>query len=272
MYPTHFDYHRASSVDEALTLLAAHPELKVLAGGHSLLPAMKLRLAQPPALLDIGGLAELKGIRREGDMFVVGALTTHAEIRRSELPLFPEVAAEVGDPMVRNRGTIGGSLAHADPSADYPAAALALGVEAVIRGPEGERVVPADELFLGMFESAVGPGELLTHIRIPAEVQASAYEKFKHPASHYAIVGVAVVRQRDGQIRAAYTGAGEKAARLSVLEQRLNSGEPAGTGLVDATHLLGDRFASPEYRAHLVDVLAARAAARVAAQVEEQPR
>ena len=130
-------------------------------------------------------------------------------------------------------------------------------------GTIGERTVPADEMFLGMFESAVQPGELLTHLRVPATTLASAYEKFKHPASHYAIVGVAVVRHADGQLRAAYTGAAEKAARLLRLEERLNGGEPAGTGLVEAGNLLGDRFASPEYRAHLVDVLAARAAARV---------
>ncbi|MPY67289.1 xanthine dehydrogenase family protein subunit M [Deinococcus sp. SDU3-2] len=263
MYPVNFDYHRASSVQEALTMMAENPDLKVIAGGHSLLPAMRLRLAQPPALLDVFGLEELRGIRREGGTFVVGAMTTHAQVLRSELPLFPEVAHEVGDPMVRNRGTLGGSLAHADPSADYPAAALALGVEFVIRGMGGERVVPADEMFVGMFESAVQPGELLTHVRIPATVRASAYEKFKHPASHYAIAGVAVVRHADGQIRAAYTGAGEKAERLTLLEERLNAGQPAGEGLVDAANLLGDRFASPEYRAHLVDVLAGRAAARV---------
>lgn len=263
MYPTNFDYQKAHSIDEALSAMAANPDLKVIAGGHSLLPAMKLRLAQPPALLDVFGIEELRGIREEGDVFVVGATTTHAQIQRSQLPLFPEVAGYVGDPMVRNRGTIGGSLAHADPSADYPAAALALGVEFVIRGPEGERVVPADEMFVGMFESAVQPGELLTHLRVPRNVQASAYEKFKHPASHYAIVGVALARHADRQIRAAYTGAGEKAMRLTRLEERLNAGQPTGTGLVESVNLLGDRFASPEYRAHLVDVLAARAAARV---------
>jgi carbon-monoxide dehydrogenase medium subunit len=128
MYPANFDYQKAHSVDEALAAMAANPDLKVIAGGHSLLPAMRLRLAQPPALLDVFGVEEMKGIRREGNVFVVGAMTTHAQVLRSELPLFPEVAHEVGDPMVRNRGTIGGSLAHADPSADYPAAALALGV------------------------------------------------------------------------------------------------------------------------------------------------
>lgn len=263
MYPTNFDYQKAHSVDEALSAMAANPDLKVIAGGHSLLPAMKLRLAQPPALLDVFGIEEMKGIREEEGVFVVGAMTTHAQILRSHLPLFPEVAGYVGDPMVRNRGTIGGSLAHADPSADYPAAALALGVEFVIRGMGGERVVPADEMFVGMFESAVQPGELLTHLRVPRNIRASAYEKFKHPASHYAIVGIALARHADGQIRAAYTGAGEKAMRLTLLEERLNAGQPAGTGLVESTDLLGDRFASPEYRAHLVDVLAARAAARV---------
>ncbi|UBV43476.1 xanthine dehydrogenase family protein subunit M [Deinococcus taeanensis] len=263
MYPASFDYQKAESVDQALAALAANPDLKIIAGGHSLLPAMKLRLAQPPALLDIWSLEELKGIRREGDTFVVGAMTTHADVLRSELPLFPEVASWVGDPMVRNRGTIGGSLAHADPSADYPAAALALGVEFVIRGPGGERTVHADDMFQGMFESAVQPGELLTHLSIPATIQASAYEKFRHPASHYAVVGVAVARHASGEIRAAYTGAAEKAHRLTRLEDAVRAGQIAATGLVDASDLLGDRFASAEYRAHLVDVLAARAIERL---------
>ncbi|ALW88512.1 FAD binding domain-containing protein [Deinococcus actinosclerus] len=263
MYPASFEYHKAESVDQALAALAENPDLKVIAGGHSLLPAMKLRLAQPPALLDIWGIQEMKGIRRDGDHWVVGAMTTHADVLRSDLPLFPEVAGWVGDPMVRNRGTIGGSLAHADPSADYPAAALALGVEFVIRGLGGERTVHADDMFQGMFESAVQPGELLTHIRIPATTQASAYEKFRHPASHYAVVGVAVVRHADGSVRAAYTGAAEKAHRLTKLEDAVNGSQAVPTGLVDAGDLLGDRFASAEYRAHLVDVLSARAVERL---------
>lgn len=263
MYPAQFDYQKATSVDDALQALAENPDLKVIAGGHSLLPAMKLRLAQPPALLDVWGLEELRGIRREGDVWVVGAMTTHAEVLRSDLPLFPEVAGWVGDPMVRNRGTIGGSLAHADPSADYPAAALATGAQFVIRGLDGERTVDADDMFVGMFESAVQPGELLTQIRIPATITASVYEKFRHPASHYAIVGLALARHADGQIRAAFTGAGEKAERLPQLEERLNAGQLAGTGLVSAAGLLGDRFASADYRAHLVDVLAAKAAERL---------
>ena len=263
MYPANFDYQKAESVDQALQALAANPDLKIMAGGHSLLPAMKLRLAQPPALLDIFGLQELKGIRREGDTFVVGAMTTHADVMRSDLPLFPEVAHWVGDPMVRNRGTIGGSLAHADPSADYPAAALALGVEFVIRGMGGERTVGADDMFVGMFESAVQPGELLTHIRIPATIQASAYEKFRHPASHYAVVGVAVARHAGGEVRAAYTGAAERAHRLSKLEDSLRGGQANYSGLVNAGDLLGDRFASAEYRAHLVGVLAERAIKRL---------
>lgn len=263
MYPASFDYQKADSVDQAIAALAANPDLKLIAGGHSLLPAMKLRLAQPPALLDIWGIQEMKGIQRDGDWFVVGAMTTHAEVLRSDLPLFPEVAGWVGDPMVRNRGTIGGSLAHADPSADYPAAALALGVQFVIRGPDGERTVDADDMFVGMFESAVQPGELLTHIRIPATIQASAYEKFRHPASHYAVVGLAVARHADGTVRAAYTGAAERAHRLPALEAAVNGSQAIPTGLVDAGDLLGDRFASAEYRAHLVDVLAARAVNRL---------
>lgn len=263
MYPAPFDYQKATSVDEALKALSENPELKIIAGGHSLLPAMKLRLAQPPALLDVWGIEELKGIKEDGDWFVVGAMTTHFDVLNSKLPLFAEVAGWVGDPMVRHRGTIGGSLAHADPSADYPAAALATGAEFVIRGPNGERTVHADDMFQGMFESAVQPGELLTHIRIPKTITSFAYEKYRHPASHYAIVGVAVAKHADGQIRAAYTGAGEKAERLGKLEERLNAGQDAGTGLVESANLLGDRFASADYRAHLVDVLAGRAAARI---------
>lgn len=263
MYPTNFDYHKATSVDDALKALAANPDMKVISGGHSLLPAMKLRLAQPAALLDIWGLPELKGVKQDGDWLVVGAATTHAEVIRSKLPLFSEVAEWIGDPMVRNRGTIGGSLSHADPSADYPAAALAMGVEFVIRGPDGERVVKADDMFHGMFESDVKHGELLTHIRIPNNTRSSAYEKFRHPASHYAVVGVAAVRHADGSVRAAYTGAAERAHRLSKLEERVNGGQAVGTGLVESGDLLGDRFASAEYRAHLVDVLAARALARL---------
>ncbi len=161
--------------------------------------------------------------------------------------------------MIRNRGTIGGSLAHADPSADYPAAALALGLEFVIEGPKGTRTVKADDMFVDMFESAVQGGELLTQIRIPATIQASAYEKFRHPASHYAVVGVAIAKHANGEIRAAYTGAATKAHRLSKLEESIKGNQPSFSGLVDAGDLLGDRFASAEYRAHLVDVLAQRA-------------
>ena len=263
MYPAEFTYHKAQSVQDALTVLAQNPDAKLLAGGHSLVPAMKLRLAQPPMLIDISSLDELRGIRTDGDRTVIGAMTTHAEIVGSGLPLLSEVAPLIGDPMVRHRGTVGGSLAHADPAADYPAAALALNAELVVHGAEGERRVPADEFFQGMFSTSVGPGELLTAVRIPSRVQASAYEKFAHPASRYAVVGLAVVRHTDGTVRAALTGAGEQAVRLGTLEERLNAGQAVGTGLISASDLIGDRFASAEYRAHLVDVLAARAAARL---------
>ncbi len=263
MYPAEFTYHKAQSVQDALAMLAEHPDAKLLAGGHSLVPAMKLRLAQPPMLIDIFGLDEMRGIRQDGDQTVIGAMTTHAELVQSGLPLLSEVAPLIGDPMVRHRGTVGGSLAHADPAADYPAAALALNAELVIHGADGERRVPADEFFQGMFSTSVQPGELLTAVRIPASVQASAYEKFSHPASRYAIVGLAVVRHADGTVRAALTGAGEQAVRLTTLEERLNAGQEVGTGLIGADALIGDRFASAEYRAHLVDVMAARAVARL---------
>jgi aerobic carbon-monoxide dehydrogenase medium subunit len=261
MYTAEFNYHKAASVPEALALLAQHPNAKLLAGGHSLIPAMKLRLAQPSALIDVSSIGGLKGIRQDGDTIVIGAMTTHREIEHSSLlkdkcRILPEQATLIGDPMVRNKGTIGGALAHADPAADYPASMLALGAKFKIEGSSGSRVVGADEFFLGMFQTAVGENEMLTEIHIPANSKGSAYEKFSHPASRYAIVGVAVVKHGDGSTRAAVTGAGASAMRLG----KLDAG--AVSGLVDADDLLSDHFASAEYRAHLVDVLAKKALAR----------
>ncbi|MFW8120589.1 FAD binding domain-containing protein, partial [Klebsiella pneumoniae] len=155
------------SLEEALRLLQENPEAKLLAGGHSLLPAMKLRLASPPLLIDIGRLPGLKGIREEEGAFFVGALTTHKEVEVSSLPLLPLVAREIGDPMVRNMGTLGGSLAHADPAADYPAAVLALEAEVLARGPGGERWIPAREFFQGMFQTALAPNEVLLGLKVP---------------------------------------------------------------------------------------------------------
>lgn len=276
MYTSEFDYHRAESVQHALDLLAQNDGAKLLAGGHSLVPAMKLRLAAPSALIDISQVKELRGIRQEGDTLIIGAGTTHAELLHSELlasvcPILPDAAHHVGDPMVRNCGTIGGAVAHADPAADYPASMLALNASFKLVSKTGERVVAASDFFHGMFETAVQEGELLTEIHIPVEAGARmAYEKFPHPASHYAIVGIAVVLGQGGA-RVALTGAGPKAMRLSGLETALGSDyseanvAKATQHAVDAGELLSDRFASAEYRAHLAGVYTRRAIARATA-------
>ncbi|MFC4452555.1 xanthine dehydrogenase family protein subunit M [Deinococcus sonorensis] len=273
MYTTEFDYHRAGSVQDALELLAANEGAKLLAGGHSLVPAMKLRLAAPTALIDISRVEELRGIRQEGDRIIIGAGTTHAELLHSELlaqlcPLLPDAARYVGDPMVRNCGTIGGALAHADPAADYPASMVALEAELKLVSRDGERVVPALEFFHGMFETAARPDELLTEIHIPVLQGAKmAYEKFPHPASHYAIVGVAAILT-DGGVRLGLTGAGPNAVRLSAAEAALGSDlspenvQRATEQAISPDELLGDRFASADYRAHLVGVIARRAIER----------
>ena len=273
MYTTPFDYHRAESVADALKMLADHPEAKLLAGGHSLIPTMKLRLASPSALIDISALDELRGIRVDGDTLILGAGVTHSEIlydsRVAEYaPLMPDTARWVGDPMVRNRGTVGGVVAHADPAADYPASLLVLGAQFKLKSAAGERVVGVDDYFLGMFETALQEGEIVTEIHIPRQVGKGAYEKFRHPASHYAIVGVAVVAGPQG-VKVAMTGAGPKAVRLGRVEQALGTDlseaaiQKATENAVDEADLLSDRFASAEYRAHLAGVLAKRALMRV---------
>ncbi len=276
MYTTDFDYHRATSVQNALELLAANDGAKLLAGGHSLVPSMKLRLASPSALIDISQVAELQGIRQEGDTLIIGAGTTHAQILHSDLlkklcPILPEAADWIGDPMVRNCGTIGGAVAHADPAADYPASMLALEASFKLVSQTGERVVAVADFFHGMFETAVQEGEMLTEIHIPVQAGAKmSYAKFPHPASHYAIVGVAVVLTDSGA-RVALTGAGAKAMRLPRVEQALGSDyseanvAAATHNAVDAGDLLGDRFASAEYRAHLAGVFAQRAIAQATA-------
>lgn len=274
MYTSEFSYHKPKSVAEAVRLLEQNPDAKLLAGGHSLVPAMKLRLANPSALIDISKLEELRGIRLEEGTVIIGAMTTHYEIETSRLlqeavPMLPEAAANVGDPAVRYKGTIGGSLAHADPAADYPALMVALSAKMKIFGAEGIRLVEVDNFFQGMFTTAVQPGEVLTEIHIPVTGAKMAYESFTHPASRYSIVGVAVVAGPEG-VRAGVTGAGPHATRLHRLEQALSS-QPlnadtiaaACQGLMDADDLLGDHFASPEYRAHLVDVHAKRALMRL---------
>lgn len=281
MYPTDFDYAAPTTVQEALDLLQQNPDAKLLAGGHSLVPAIRLRLSSPPMLIDIGKIAELKGIAVNGDVRI-GAYTTYRELLtnaelKERLPIFAECAYEVGDPAVRNRGTLGGSLAHADPAADMPAVALALGAEMVIVGPQGERWVQADNFFVDMLQSAVEPGELLTQIVIPPMParMGSAYEKFKHPASGYAIVGVAVMIHKgdDGAIsdcRIAVTGAGPKAQRARGAEDAFKSGgdvDAASQRAADGLEFLGDMTASEEYRANLVRVLTKRALTKAMAQM-----
>ena len=249
MIPAPFDYVRPATLDEALALLAKHgDDAKLLAGGHSLLPAMKLRLAQPRTVIDIGRLRDLRAIGRDGDRIVIGALATHHDIESSELlqkdcPLMPEVAAAIGDVQVRNRGTIGGSIVHADPAADWPAAILALDAEMEIAGPNGRRTVKADAFFVDMLQTAVGPGEILTAIRVAPTGRNVAYEKFAQKASGFAICGVAVAAGRIG-----ITGIAAKPYRVFAADK-----------VVDGVDVLGDIHASSEFRAHLARVLTRRA-------------
>jgi len=275
MIPASFDYEAPRTLGEALALLAARGEdAKLLAGGHSLLPAMKLRLAQPPALIDLGRIPGLSYIREAHERIALGAMTTHAAVAVSELlrrscPLLAEAAAAIGDVQVRNRGTLGGSLAHADPAADYPAAILALDAELVTISEHGERVIKARDFFTGMFTTALRPDEILIEVRVPKTGTAgSAYKKFHHPASGFAVVGVAaVVKTKAGRIESAsvgITGVAERAYRATAVEQALrgqaaSSLADAAAHAADGVEALGDHFASSEYRAHLAAVFTRRA-------------
>jgi carbon-monoxide dehydrogenase medium subunit len=264
LIPAAFTYQRAASADEAVELAAeGGEEAKFLAGGHSLLPLMKLRLAAPEILIDIGRLDELCYIRDDGSHIAVGALTSHDEVARSgllaaALPLLAYAAAQIGDPQVRHRGTIGGSLVHADPASDLPAVALALDATLVASGPSGQREIRADDFFLGMFETVLQPGELLTEIRIPKPASAGwSYQKFTKRAIDWAIVGVAV--QGDS---VALVNMGQTPVRAGAVEQAL----AAGAGPRDAaahaardTNPPDDLNGGRGYREHLARVLVARA-------------
>lgn len=256
-----FNYHRPASLAEAKRLLAASEEAKLLGGGMTLLPTMKMRLARPSDLIDLAAVAELKGIEDTGSAVTIGAMTRHAEVENSEvvqkaIPSLAALAGMIGDAQVRNRGTLGGSIANSDPAADYPAAVLAL--NATIR--TDQREIAADDYFLGMFETALAPGELVVSVSFPKPRNA-AYAKFPNPASRYAVAGVMVAQTADG-VRVAVTGAGACAFRATELEKALASSFSATAldGLsIDATDLNGDLHASAEYRAHLVVVMARRA-------------
>jgi carbon-monoxide dehydrogenase medium subunit len=262
--PAPFDYVRATSAGHALELLAEHgDEAKLLAGGHSLLPMMKLRLAVPSVLVDIGAVDELAGIAIDGGDLVIGATTRHADVAGSDLvkteaPLLAWSAAQVGDPQIRHRGTIGGSLAHSDPAADLPMALTALGGSMEIAGPSGTRTVGADDFFVGYFETAMEPDELLTAVRIPRRPgEPWGYQKFTRRANDWAIVGVAAT---GGRVALANMGA--RPLRASAVEEAL----AAGASVTDAAQLAAegtepgeDIHADREYRQHLVRVLTERA-------------
>jgi len=261
-----FEYHRPKTVAEAVSLLQGASDGKLLAGGHTLIPTLKQRLASPSDIIDLGAIAELKGVRQEGDRLIIGALTTYSEVVESEtartmIPALAQLASHIGDSQVRNRGTIGGSIANNDPASDYPAAVL--GLNATVR--TNQREIAADDFFLGMFETALGDDEVITAVSFPKPDRAG-YAKFPNPASRYAIVGV-MVAQTGGGVRVAVTGAGPCVFRLPDFEQAL-----AGNFSADAIKDLSvspdglntDIHASAEYRAHLVNVMARRAVAAAA--------
>jgi carbon-monoxide dehydrogenase medium subunit len=278
MYPAAFEYHAPTSVQDALGLLGKLPEAKILAGGHSLVPMMKLRLAQPKHLIDLRKVPGLSGIKEDGGVLAVGAMTTHWEVESSPVlktksPVIAETAAVIGDPQVRNKGTIGGSLAHADPAADMPATVIALGAEFVCQGAKGKRTVKVDDWFEGLMTTALGEDELLVEIRIPVWPAGSgaAYMKFPHPASRFAVVGVAaaVTLDKDGKCTKAgvgVTGAGTRAVRAKGVEaglvgKRLDPAaiEAAAQKAAEGVDVQADLQGSVEYKSHLCRVFARRA-------------
>ncbi len=275
-----FDYYRPETVAEALDLLASVEGARPLAGGHSLLPAMKLRVANPAAIVDLTRIEGLDQISRDGDSITIGALTKHAAVAASEVvqtdcAVLSDAAAHIGDPQVRNRGTIGGSVAHADPAADYPTVLTALGATITVTGKAGGRTIAADDFFVDLFTAAHEEGELVTSVEVPVLTagQGGAYLKHRHPASSYAVVGVAaVVTVDDGQCTAARIAVGGitgKPERAQAAEAALVGEAPSEPNIVQAAsqvpdalaNPLGDIYASGEFRVHLAEVLTKRALA-----------
>jgi carbon-monoxide dehydrogenase medium subunit len=258
-----FELHRPSSVSDAAALLARTGG-RPLAGGQSLVGAMRLRLAQPGTLVDLSRIAELRGIKRSGQALVIGATTRHAEVASSDevkraIPALARLAEGIGDRQVRNMGTIGGSIANNDPAADWPAALLALGASVVTN----RRELAAEQFFTGLYETALGADEIVAEVRFPIP-QRAGYEKFRNPASRFALVGVFVAKQGDGSVRVAVTGAGSVVFRCKPIEDALAkqfAPDAAKAVTVSPGGLNRDLHASPEYRAHLIPVLAARAVA-----------
>jgi aerobic carbon-monoxide dehydrogenase medium subunit len=281
MFPAKFAYAAPANLQEAIGLLE-DPEAKVLAGGHSLLPLMKLRLAQPKLLVDIGRIPGLAYVRSEDGQLAIGAMTTYRQIQFSGVvhgaaPVLAEAVAEVGDPQVRAKGTLAGALAHADPAGDLPAVALALGGSVRVVGPDGERDIDLDGFFVDMLTTALQDREIIREVRLRAQPPGSgaAYQKFDQPASHYALTGVCAVVSLGGDsiasARIGVTGVGPKAYRPSAVEQAL-IGRPAEEEAVrtavqtvaDGIDVQGDIHASPEYRAHLARVFTRRAVLQAA--------
>jgi carbon-monoxide dehydrogenase medium subunit len=282
MYPPKFDYYRAGSANEAVTLLEEHSGAKVIAGGHSLLPAMKLRLSDPGALIDIGRIAELKGIKQNGNIANIGALTTHATVAAGQnLPAaLTEAAAQIGDPQVRNRGTVGGNIAHADPASDLPTVFVALGATVNVVGPNGQRSIPAADFFVDLFATALEEGELVTSVDVPVDSAAgTAYAKMANPASRYAILGAAaMVKVSNGmcsQASVAVGGLTPKATKAPAVEAALTGKaltaeniEAAAAKIVEdlGDNVNGDIHASAEYRTAMAPIYVARAISAAAAR------
>ena len=279
MFPSQFTYHRAASVAEAVELLNGIEGAKLLAGGHSLLPMMKLRLASPPTLVDIGQVAELKGVSADGDGVRIGALTTHAEIAGSALvqeraPVLAEAASRIGDPAVRNRGTIGGNVAHGDPQSDLPTVLTALGATINAAGQNGERGIAAADFFTGLLENALDDGEIVTSVSVPgvASGAGTAYVKFSHPASRYSVVGAAaIVSVANGVCSSASVvvgGVESTPTRAASVEAALAGSDVGADALAAAASAvsgdfqgdaMGDVYASSEYRQAMAGVYVRRA-------------
>ena len=263
-----FEYHRPKTMKDAVALLRKTENAKALAGGQSLVAALKLRLDRPAALVDLGALDELRGVKLDGGTLTIGALTRHAEVAASKdvaigIPALARLAESIGDRQIRNQGTLGGSLANNDPAADYPAAALGLGATITTN----RRAIPADKFFTGLFQTVLKPGEVIVSVSFPLPRRA-AYIKFRNPASRFALVGV-FVSQSGGAVRVAVTGAGKDGVfRAKTMEKRLTENfapDAIAKTKIAPDNLSSDVHASAEYRAHLVNVLAQRAVAAAVA-------
>jgi carbon-monoxide dehydrogenase medium subunit len=268
MIPAPFEYRRVDTVDEAIQALSDGPDAKLLAGGHSLLPLMKLRLARPSLLVDISRLQDLKYVKEDGDRVAIGALTRHHDVANSEVlqelcPIVSYAAGEIGDPQVRHVGTIGGSVAHADPASDMPSVLLALDAEMEVRGPGGVRNVGAGDFFKGLFEPDLASDEVLTEIRVPRTAgRGWSYLKFHRRAQDWALVGVAALAQNGAGPSVALTNMADRPVRATAVEEELAGGaDPAAASqrAADGTSPPSDAFASAEYRRELVKVLVRRA-------------